>query len=177
MGKKDIILGVLLLFAHFGAKNRDQYDLKRLRFVKNNVLMSAPSPFFKIFEKFEKFKIFFIPWPLSLDKNSLSYWKIKISENAIFLRDFWNFHLQVWVRWGCAKPFFQQFSKSSKNLEYFSYLDPFHSTKTRWDIGSSKTVKNPYFCQGGGVLRELWRFWVPTIILAWYIYQKTYILI
>ena len=102
--------------------------------------------FSKISEKFEKFKTFFIPWSFSLDKNSLRYWKVKISENAIFLRDFQNFHLQVWVRCGCAKPFFQKFLKSSKILEYFSYLDRFHSTKTRWDIGRSKSVKTPYFC-------------------------------
>ena len=106
--------------------------------------------FSKVFAKFEKFKMFFIPWSFSLDKNSLRYWKVKISENAIFLRDFQNFHLQVWVRCGCAKPFFQNFLKSSKILEYFPYLDRFHSTKTRWDIGSSKSVKNIYFFVKGG---------------------------
>ena len=60
--------------------------------------------------------------------------------------NFQNFHLQVWVRCGCAKPFFQHLLKSSKNLKHFSYLDPCHSTKTRWDIGRSKLAKTPYFC-------------------------------
>ena len=41
--------------------------------------------FSKIFEKFEKFRIFFIPWPFSLDKNSLRYWKFKDGEKSIFL--------------------------------------------------------------------------------------------
>ena len=95
-------------------------------------------------------KIFFsLTWSFPLDKYLLTYWKVKVSENAIFLRYFQNLHLQVWVRCGCAKPFFQNFSKSSEILEYFPYLDHFHSTKTRWHIGRSKSVKNPYFWRGG----------------------------
>ena len=53
-------------------------------------------------------------------------------------------------RFGCVvgapSPLFQNLLKSSKNLKCVSYLDPFHSTKTCWDIGSSKSVKTPYFC-------------------------------
>ena len=108
--------------------------------------------FSKIFEKFENFRMFSIPWSFPLDKYLLTYWKVKVSENAIFLRYFQNLHLQVWVRCGCATPFFQKFLKSSKILKYFPYLDHFHSTKTRWHIGRSKSVKNPYFLGGGGVI-------------------------
>ena len=115
------------------------------------VLWVLQALFLKIFEKFENFRMFSIPWSFPLDKYLLTYWKVKVSENAIFLRYFQNLHLQVWVRCGCAKPFFQKFLKSSKILEYFPYLDHFHSTKTRWHIGRSKSVKNPYFL-GGGVL-------------------------
>ena len=126
--------------------------------------------FSKIFEKFENFRMLSKPWSFPLDKYLLTYWKVKVSENAIFLRDFQNLHLQVWVRCGCAKPFFQKFLKSSKILEYFPYLDHFHSTKTRWHIGRSKSVKNPYFWEGGSFY-DFERFWWPGIGVPWYIVQ------
>ena len=117
--------------------------------------------------------MFSIPWSFPLDKYLLTYWKVKVSENVIFLRYFQNLHLQVWVRCGCAKPFFQKFSKSSKILEYFPYLDHFHSTKTRWLIGRSKSVKNPYFSRGGLFWARFRRFlgtryWGPMIYILFY---------
>ena len=40
--------------------------------------------FSKIFEKFENFRILSIPWSFPLDKNSLTYWKVKVSEKSLF---------------------------------------------------------------------------------------------
>ena len=51
-----------------------------------------------------------------------------------------NFQLRVWVCWGYPKPFFGKVLKSLKILEYFSYLDCFHTLSISRAVVHLKTT-------------------------------------
>ena len=71
-------------------------------------------------------------------------------------------NMPIWVRWVGASPFFQNFLKSLKHLEQFSYLCGLHMIKTRRATRSAKSsglvTKN----------RILAIFWVKCIVFGFF---------
>ena len=64
-------------------KNRNDYfDFFKISFAVLGALWVSQALFSNIFEKFENFRMFFIPLSFSRDKNLLIYAKVKLSENV-----------------------------------------------------------------------------------------------
>ena len=82
------------------------------------------------------------------------------NKNFWNFKNFENFHLWVWVRSGCAKPFFQKISKSWKILKYFSLLWCFHTTHARWVMLVQNYRKMRKIRKFWGIFEKMVEIWI-----------------